>query len=210
VLFLDEIGEISPTSQAKLLRVLETKEFLRVGGTKPITVDIVIISATNTNLEAAVQKKTFREDLYYRLRGVTIEVPPLRQRQEDIPLLVNAFLEEFNEKHHKNVRGLAPEAMRRFLPYPWPGNVRELRNCLESLVLLSATPTLQAADLPAYIQPPPEADEFAIRVGTPLVEIEKAVLQHTLTHTKTKTEAARVLRIGLRTLHRKIKAYGLT
>ena len=209
VLFLDEIGEISPTTQAKLLRVLDTKEFLRVGGTKPIMVDIVIISATNANLEAAVQQKTFREDLYYRLRGVTIEVPPLRQRQEDLPLLVNAFLEEFNEKHHKKAIGLAPEAMRRLLQYPWPGNVRELRNCLESLVLLSATPTLQAADLPAYIQPPPAADELTIRVGTPLAEVEKTMLRHTLAYTKTKTEAARLLRIGLRTLHRKIKVYGL-
>ena len=111
ILFLDEISEISPTTQAKLLRVLETKEFLRVGGTKPITVDLAIISATNTNLETAVQNKTFREDLYYRLRVVTIEVPPLRQRTEDIPLLVNAFLEEFNEKHHKKIAGLSAEAM---------------------------------------------------------------------------------------------------
>jgi transcriptional regulator with PAS, ATPase and Fis domain len=209
VLFLDEIGEISLTTQVKLLRVLETKEFLRVGGIKPITVDIVIISATNTNLEAAVQKKTFREDLYYRLRGVTIEVPPLRQRQEDIPLLVNAFLEELKEKHHKKVTGLAPDAMKRLLQYRWPGNVRELRNCLESLVLLSRTPTIEAADLPEYVQPPPAADMLTIRAGTSLAEVEKAVLRHTLAHTKTKTEAARLLRIGLRTLHRKIKAYGL-
>src|SRR5262245_5161221 len=136
VLFLDEISEISVTTQAKLLRVLETKEFLRVGGTMPVTVDLAIISATNANLEAAVQKKTFREDLYYRLRVVTIEVPPLRQRTEDLPLLVNAFLEEFNEKHQKKLAGLSAEAMRRLLQYPWPGNVRELRNCLESLVIL--------------------------------------------------------------------------
>jgi transcriptional regulator with PAS, ATPase and Fis domain len=189
--------------------VLETKEFLRVGGTAPITVDLTIISATNTNLEAAVRQKTFREDLYYRLRVVTIEVPALRQRTEDIPLLVNAFLEEFNEKHHKKVAGLAAEAMRRLLQYPWPGNVRELRNCLESLVILSSKRTIDATDLPVYVQPPAAADELSIRVGMPLDEIEKEAIRHTLAHTKTKIEAARLLQIGLRTLHRKIKAYGL-
>jgi DNA-binding NtrC family response regulator len=209
VLFLDEIGELSLTTQAKLLRVLETKEFLRVGGTAPITVDLAIISATNADLEAAVRNKTFREDLYYRLRVVTIEVPPLRQRSEDIPLLVNAFLEEFNEKHHKKLAGLSAEAMRRLLQYPWPGNVRELRNCLESLVILSRTRTIEAADLPPYIQPLSAAHELSIRVGTPLDEVEKELIRHTLAHARTKTEAARLLRIGLRTLQRKIKAYGL-
>jgi DNA-binding NtrC family response regulator len=209
ILFLDEISEISLTTQAKLLRVLDTKEFLRVGGTTPITVDLAIISATNTNLEVAVQNKTFREDLYYRLRVVTIEVPPLRQRTEDIPLLVNAFLEEFNEKHHKKVAGLSAEAMRRLLQYPWPGNVRELRNCLESLVILSRKPTIEAADLPPYLQPSPAADELTIRVGTPLAAIEQEVIRHTLALAKTKTEAARLLRIGRRTLHRKLKDYGL-
>jgi DNA-binding NtrC family response regulator len=209
VLFLDEISEISLTTQAKLLRVLETKEFLRVGGIKPITVDLAIISATNTDLEAAVRNKTFREDLYYRLRVVTIEVPPLRQRTDDTPLLVNAFLEEFNEKHHKRVAGLSAEAMRRLLQYPWPGNVRELRNCLESLVILSRKPTIEAADLPPYLQPSPTVDELTIRVGTPLAAIEQEVIRHTLALTKTKTEAARLLRIGRRTLHRKLKDYGL-
>lgn len=209
VLFLDEIGEISLTTQVKLLRVLETKEFLRVGGTTPVTVDLAIISATNTNLEAAVQTKTLREDLYYRLRVVTIEVPPLRQRSEDIPLLVNAFLEEFNEKHQKKVAGLSAEAMRRLLQYPWPGNVRELRNCLESLVILSRRPTIEATDLPPYLQSPPMADELTIRVGTPLAAVEKEVIRHTLARAQTKTEAARLLRIGRRTLQRKLKAYGL-
>jgi len=209
MLFLDEIGEISPTIQAKLLRVLETKEFIQVGGTKAITVDLVIISATNTNLEEAVRKKTFREDLYYRLRVVTLESPPLRQRQEDIPLLVNAFLGEFNEKHHKQVTGLTAEAMARLLQYPWPGNVRELRNCLESLVILSGKPMIEVANLPPYVQPAPAADQLIIHVGTPLEEVEKEVLRHTLAYAKTKTAAAKLLRIGLRTLHRKIKTYGL-
>jgi DNA-binding NtrC family response regulator len=210
VLFLDEIGEISLTTQVKLLRVLETKEFLRVGGTTPVTVDLAIISATNTNLEEAVRTKTFREDLYYRLRVVTIEVPPLRQRSEDIPLLVNAFLEEFNERHQKKIAGLSAEAMRRLLQYPWPGNVRELRNCLESLVILSRKTTIEATDLPAYLQSPPAADEFTIRVGTPLAAVEKEVIRHTLARAKTKTEAARLLRIGRRTLLRKLKAYDLS
>jgi DNA-binding NtrC family response regulator len=209
VLFLDEIGEISLTTQVKLLRVLETKEFLRVGGTTPITVDLAIISATNTNLEEAVRTKTLREDLYYRLRVVTIEVPPLRQRSEDIPLLVNAFLEEFNEKHQKRIAGLSAEAMRRLLQYPWPGNVRELRNCLESMVILSHKPTIEVTDLPPYLEPPPTADELTIRVGTPLAAVEKEVIRHTLAHARTKTEAARLLRIGRRTLQRKLKTYGL-
>jgi DNA-binding NtrC family response regulator len=209
VLFLDEIGEISLTTQVKLLRVLETKEFLRVGGTTPITVDLAIISATNTNLEEAVRTKALREDLYYRLRVVTIEVPPLRQRSDDIPLLVNAFLEEFNEKHQKKVAGLSAEAMRRLLQYPWPGNVRELRNCLESMVILSHKPTIEVADLPPYLEPPPTADELTIRVGTPLAAVEKEVIRHTLAYARTKTEAARLLRIGRRTLQRKLKAYGL-
>jgi DNA-binding NtrC family response regulator len=209
VLFLDEIGEISLTTQVKLLRVLETKEFLRVGGTAPITVDLAIISATNTNLEEAIRTKTLREDLYYRLRVVTIEVPPLRQRSEDIPLLVNAFLEEFNEKHQKKVAGLSAEAMRRLLQYPWPGNVRELRNCLESVVILSHKTTIEVTDLPPYLEPPPTADELTIRVGTPLATVEKEVIRHTLARVRTKTEAARLLRIGRRTLQRKLKTYGL-
>jgi DNA-binding NtrC family response regulator len=209
VLFLDEIGEINLTTQVKLLRVLETKEFLRVGGTTPVTVDLAIISATNTNLEVAIRTKTFREDLYYRLRGVTIEVPPLRERSEDIPLLVTALLEEFNEKHQKKVTGLSAEAMRRLLHYPWPGNVRELRNCLERLVILSRKLTIEATDLPPYLQSPPEADEFIIRVGTPLAAVEKEVIRHTLVCAKTRTEAAKLLRIGRRTLQRKLKAYGL-
>jgi DNA-binding NtrC family response regulator len=209
VLFLDEIGEISLTTQVKLLRVLETKEFLRVGGTAPITVDLAIISATNTNLEEAVRSKTLREDLYYRLRVVTIEVPPLRQRSEDLPLLVSAFLEEFNEKHQKKVAGLSAEAMRRLLQYSWPGNVRELRNCLESMVILSHKPTIEVTDLPSYLEPPPTADELTIRVGTPLAAVEREVIRHTLARARTKTEAARLLRIGRRTLQRKLKAYGL-
>ena len=209
VLFLDEIGEISLTTQVKLLRVLETKEFLRVGGTTPVTVDLAIISATNSNLEEAVRTKTVREDLYYRLRVVTIEVPPLRRRSEDVPLLVNAFLEEFNEKHQKKVAGLSTEAMRRFLQYPWPGNVRELRNSLESLVILSGKPTIEAIDLPPYLQSPPTADELTIRVGTPLAAVEREVIRHTLARARTKTEAARLLRIGRRTLQRKLKDYGL-
>jgi DNA-binding NtrC family response regulator len=209
VLFLDEIGEISLTTQVKLLRVLETKEFLRVGGTTPVTVDLAIISATNTNLEEAVRTKAFREDLYYRLRVVTIEVPPLRQRSEDIPLLVNAFLEEFNEKHQKKVSGFSAEAMRRLLQYPWPGNVRELRNCLESLVILSRKTAIEATDLPPYLQSSPAADEFTVRVGTPLAAVEKEVIRHTLARAKTKTEAAKLLRIGRRTLLRKLKAYNL-
>jgi DNA-binding NtrC family response regulator len=140
---------------------------------------------------------------------VTIEIPPLRQRTEEIPLLVNAFLEEFNEKHHNKVVGLSAEAMGGLFHYSWPGDVRELRNCLESLVILSRKATIEAADLPPYLKPSPTADELTIRLGMPLAAIEQEVIRHTLALAKTKTEAARLLRIGRRTSHRKLKSYGL-
>ncbi|HXH10740.1 MAG TPA: sigma-54 dependent transcriptional regulator [Alphaproteobacteria bacterium] len=209
ILFLDEIGDMSLATQAKLLRVLETKEFLRLGGTRLVTVDLGIIAATNADLEEAVQRRTFRLDLYHRLRVVMIEVPPLRQRLEDIPLLVQAFFEEFRRQHRKTVTGLSASAMRRLLRYSWPGNVRELRNCIESLVLLARGPIVDVNDLPPYLHADPIATEVSFRVGTSLREVEKEVIRQTVAHAKTKTEAAKLLRIGLRTLQRKVKTYGL-
>lgn len=208
-LFLDEIGEMSLSTQVKLLRVLEQKEFMRVGGTKTIQVNVNIIAATNTNLEEAVRRKMFREDLYYRLKVITLYLPPLRERREDIPLLVQKFIEEFKEENNKPIRGIEPKAMTLLQNYNWPGNVRELKNCIESLVVTSHKEFIQVEDLPAYIveaaYPEPE---IKFKIGTPLDEIEKEVIQKTLAYVHgNKTRAARLLKIGLRTLHRKIKEY---
>jgi DNA-binding NtrC family response regulator len=208
-LFLDEIGEMSLSTQVKLLRVLEQKEFMRVGGTKTIRVDVNIIAATNTNLEEAVRQKTFREDLYYRLKVITLYLPPLRERREDIPLLVQKFIEEFNQENNRSVRGIEPKALTLLQNYHWPGNVRELKNCIESLVVTSRGEYIRVEDLPPYIleaiHPEPE---MSFKIGTPLHEIEKEVIQKTLVYVNgNKTKAARLLKIGLRTLHRKLKKY---
>ncbi|HWP46178.1 MAG TPA: sigma-54 dependent transcriptional regulator [Candidatus Limnocylindrales bacterium] len=208
-LFLDEIGEMSLSTQVKLLRVLEQKEFMRVGGAKTIRVDVNIIAATNTNLEEAVRQKTFREDLYYRLKVITLYLPPLRERREDIPLLVQKFIEEFNQENNRSVRGIEPKALTLLQNYHWPGNVRELKNCIESLVVTSRGEYIRVEDLPPYIlkaiHPEPE---MSFKIGTPLDEIEKEVIQKTLAYVNgNKTRAAKLLKIGLRTLHRKIKKY---
>jgi two-component system response regulator AtoC len=208
-LFLDEIGEMSLSTQVKLLRVLEQKEFMRVGGTKTIRVDVNIIAATNTNLEEAVRQKTFREDLYYRLKVITLHLPPLRERREDIPLLIQKFIEEFNQENNRAVRGIEPKALTLLQNYHWPGNVRELKNCIESLVVTSRGEYIRLEDLPPYIleavHPEPE---MSFKIGTPLDEIEKEVIQKTLVYVNgNKTKAARLLKIGLRTLHRKLKKY---
>lgn len=208
-LFLDEIGETSLATQVKLLRVLEQKEFMRVGGIKTIRVDINIIAATNTNLEEAVRQKTFREDLYYRLKVITLYLPPLRERREDIPLLIQKFIEEFNHEYNKTVQGIESRAMMLLQNYPWPGNIRELKNCIESLVITSPNEIISVTNLPSYIletvYPEPE---IKFKMGTPLDEIERDVIQKTLAYVRgNKTKAAKLLGIGLRTLHRKIKEY---
>ncbi len=145
--FLDEIGDMSPTLQAKLLRALEEKAFRRIGGTQDIRVDVRVIAATNRNLEKAIEEKRFREDLYYRLNVITIDVPPLRERREDIPLLAEHFLGRFAEDFRKGPLRLAPEAVRKLQAYDWPGNVRELRNVIERAVLLGSGPAVTEDDL---------------------------------------------------------------
>jgi transcriptional regulator with GAF, ATPase, and Fis domain len=136
-LFLDEIGEMDPSTQSKLLRVLERHAFRRVGGTAKVKVDLGIIAATNRDLEEAIRAGAFREDLYYRLKVVTIRVPPLRERREDIPLLVETFVGEFNRRHGARIQGLSPDAMRLLLGYRFPGNVRELKNAIDSAAILA-------------------------------------------------------------------------
>lgn len=210
-LLLDEVGEMSPEIQAKFLRVVEDQQFMRLGGMTPIKVDVRIISATNKDLSKEVESGRFREDLYYRLKVVTINVPPLRERRSDIPLLVNAFLQELSKENNKNVTQIDREAMDRLVNYDWPGNVRELRNEIESMVVMSTSDRIEVADLPVNIrgaensQPSP-----IIQAGMSMEEIEREAIRKTLEDTNgNRTRAAEILRIGLRTLHRKIQKYGL-
>ena len=157
-IFLDEIGEMSLYTQVKLLRVLEEREFLRVGGTVPVNVDTRVITSTNKDLESAVSKGEFRKDLYYRLKAVTIYMPPLRERPGDIELLANIFLEEYHRKVNIPFKGISPEAVRVLKEYSWPGNVRELKNLLESLVVLNKGEVIKVSDLPENTKKQTEFD----------------------------------------------------
>jgi DNA-binding NtrC family response regulator len=159
-LFLDEIGEISPATQLKLLRFLEEREFQRVGGTRSIEVDVRIITATNKNLRQNVEDGKFREDLYYRLNVISLPIPPLRERQDDIPLLADYFLEKYSRLLSKNVRRLSEEARGVLLRYPWPGNVRELKNIIERIVLLSDDDVIAGREIPAEIGGPPHKTDL--------------------------------------------------
>jgi DNA-binding NtrC family response regulator len=150
-IFLDEIGEVKLQTQVKLLRVLQEREFERVGGEQPIKVDVRVISATNKNLKEEIEKGTFREDLYYRLDVVSIQVPPLRERSEDIPLMVHKFMEEFARENDREIEGITNNALQAMISYKWPGNVRELRNVIESIVVLTKSKVITEQDLPPYI-----------------------------------------------------------
>ncbi len=210
-LFLDEIGTLSPTVQVKLLRVLQEREFERVGGNKPIKVNVRLIVATNRDLKAAVDAGEFREDLYYRVNVVKIILPPLRERKEDIPLLVEHFIRKYSAKNDRNVTSVADEALKLLLAYDYPGNIRELENIIENAVVLSGEPEIASRLLPPGLRKDAgESDIITIPVGTDFKEIENRVIRATLAHTNNnKTRAAAVLGIGVRTLHRKMEQYGL-
>jgi len=210
-LFLDEVSAIPLIIQVKLLRVLQEQEFERVGGNETIKVDVRLIAATNRDLTKMVADGNFREDLYYRLKVITINVPPLRERMEDIPFLVNFFIKEFNDLHNKNVEGITKETLKLMLSYPWPGNIRELKNCIESMVVMSRKSVLEAEELPPEIRNYKIAEEkLEIELGTSMAEIEKRVIKEILEKVEGKRkEAARMLQIPLRTLQRKIKQFGL-
>lgn len=204
-LFLDEIGDIPLSLQAKFLRVLQEQEYERVGGTKTLKVDVRIIAATNKRLDEMVKKGEFREDLYYRLRVVTVNMPSLRERKEDIPLLSLHFLDYFSRKHKKEVTIIPSEVMRLLTVYEWPGNIRELMNCIENMVVMSVGGTLNAENIPPYIMPLQKRINDSI---TPLDEIEREAILNTINAVKgNKTEAAKALGIGLKTLYRKLKTY---
>jgi DNA-binding NtrC family response regulator len=210
-LFLDEIGTLSPTVQVKLLRVLQEREFERVGGNKPIKVDVRLVVATNRDLGAAVERGEFREDLYYRVNVVKIALPALRERKEDIPLLVAHFISKYSAKNNRNVTGVTDEALELLRAYDYPGNIRELENIIENAVVLTSTPKVTPEVLPAGLRKDAKKSGLiSIPVGTDFKEIEKQVIKATLAHTNNnKTRAAAVLGIGVRTLHRKMEQYGL-
>jgi two-component system, NtrC family, response regulator HydG len=214
-LFLDEVSEMSLATQAKLLHVIEDREFERVGGTRPIKVDVRLIAATNRELEQQVKEGKFREDLFFRLNVVSIKLPPLRERKQDIPRLVEAFLREFNIEHEKYITGISRGAMDLLMQYYWPGNVRELKNTIEGMMVLSASGRLlDVSDLPEHILRQVElktpAADIHVRVGMTMEEIEKIAIEHTLRSVGyDKQKAAEILGIGLRTLYRKQKRYQL-
>jgi transcriptional regulator with GAF, ATPase, and Fis domain len=222
-LFLDEIGELDPSTQAKLLRVLERNAFRRVGGTALVNVDLSVVAATNRNLEEAIAAKRFREDLYYRLKVVTIVVPPVRDRREDIPALVESFIADFNRRNGGKIRGIEPQAIRWLSELAWPGNVRELKNAVESAALLATSETIRleefestttsrrTAAVPSRASVPPSpalpADSIVVSAKATLTDVERVVISEHMRRATTKIAAARTLGIGLRTLYSKIRRY---
>ncbi len=204
-IFLDEIGEISQSVQVKLLRVIQNRQFERVGGEKTIDVDVRIIAATNRNLEEEVKAGRFREDLYYRLNVVSVQVPPLRERKEDIPLLVSSFLERFNEENGKNVKGFDSKAKSALSNYSWPGNIRQLQNVVEGCVAMSVSDTVKLADLPDYLQNGSGDKAISIPLGTSMEEAEMIIINETLAFCGgNRSKCAEVLGIGRKTLYRKL------
>ncbi len=218
-LFLDEISELSADLQVKLLRVLEERRIVRVGGNEEIPVDFRLLAATNRDLEGEVAAGRFRQDLYYRLKVVTIALPPLRERREDIAPLVTHFVERFNAELGREVRSLSPELLTALREYQWPGNVRELRNVVENMVLFARRDTLTLADLPEEVRRGARRPDVGVAGGAgsgewiprTMEEIEREAILRTLELTEGhRAKAASLLGIGLRTLQRKLKSYGIT
>ncbi len=216
-LFLDEVGDMPMPTQIKLLRVLENGEITRIGENRPIEVNVRILSATNRDLEDLVEAGTFRRDLYHRLKVITIALPPLRDRREDIIPLVDHFRRVYAKKHDKSVKGLSGDVSRLLFEYDWPGNVRQLRNFVESMVVVDVDGILDVDDLPPELAGvAPEATDRAVEgpaglVGKTLDEIQRWAIEQTLALAGgNREETARILDIGARTLYRKIKEYGLS
>lgn len=207
-LFLDEIGEMTPATQVKLLRVLQERRFRRLGGRQEMSVDVRVIAATNIDPLDAVQKGKLREDLYYRLNVFSLRLPPLRERREDVPLLIQAFVTEFNARNQKSIAGVDHEAMKLIERYAWPGNVRELRNVIERATILAPGPLIEVKYLPPTLSsgpPEPRATQVALSPGTTVEEAERRLILMTLEHTRdNKTRAADILGISLKTLHNKL------
>lgn len=209
-IFLDEIGEVNAGVQVKLLRVLQDHKIMRVGGEKTIDIDVRVIAATNRDMEKEVKAGRFREDLYYRLNVVHIAVPPLRERRDDIPLLLNSFLKEYAKENGKNITGIDNRARALLYKYDWPGNIRELRNCIESAVVMCGGNEITPEDLPPTVSASIAAPSITIPVGTTLGDAEKAIICENLAANKgNKSKTADILGIGRKTLHRKLQEYGI-
>jgi len=211
--FLDEVGEIPLSVQVKLLRILETKEFMRVGGVKPLNVDIRVICATNKNLAEEVEEGRFREDLYYRLNVISFTLPPLRNRRADIPLLVKAFMDEIAKENGKTINSITRRAMSQLTSYHWPGNIREIRNCIERIVVFARGEEIDVDVLPDHLRPREGREagfQFSAPMGQTLDSIEMKYIQETLMEVEgNRTRAAEILGISRRTLQRKLKDLGI-
>ena len=212
-IFLDEVAEMAPATQAKILRVLQEREFEPLGSTQTIKVDTRVIAATNKNLEEEIKKGRFREDLYYRLNVVSLEVPPIRERREDISLLADFFLKRYAEKNKRVLKGFTPRAMDLLMRYDWPGNVRELENVVERAVIMARGEMITPAEFPDMLQeldPEVKATYVNLSPGRTLKDVEKDMIIRTLEETAgNRTHAAKILGISRRTLQLKLKEYGI-
>lgn len=209
--FLDEIGDMPLSTQVKILRILQNREFERLGGTDTLKVNVRIIAATNTNLEQRVANRQFREDLYYRLDVISLTMPPLRERPEDIPFLAQFFIDKYNQLNEKHVLGIDPVALKQMCSHPWKGNIRELENTIERAVVLSQHVILPPQLFPNLdVEHSWQAQKFNLEIGMSLQQIEKTAIERTLQYHKfNKNRTAKTLQIGLATLYRKLKEYGL-
>ena len=210
-ILLDEISETTPDFQVRLLRVLQEQSFERVGGTKTIKVDVRVIAATNRNLEELIAEGKFRDDLYYRLNVISITLPPLRDRSEDIPLLATAFLKEFAGQYKKEALRFSPRTMAHLQGFDWPGNVRQLRNVVEGLVVMANTKEITPRSLPEQLREGKSSGgTISIPIGASMAEVEKEVIRATLVHLKgNRMQTAKKLGIGRKTLYRKMEEYGI-
>ena len=209
-IFLDEIGEINQNVQIKILRVLQEKTFERVGGEKSISVDVRIVAATNKNLEEEVKAGRFREDLYYRLNVVHLKVPSLKERKDDLPLLIDSFIKKFAAENEKEIILFDSKAKAALLKYDWPGNIRQLQNCIESSVVMSNGKQIKLEDLPLSVSEYTGQEAISIPMGISLEDAEKIIIMQNLSANKgNKSKTADILGIGRKTLHRKLNEYGL-
>jgi two-component system response regulator HydG len=212
-ILLDEVAEMAPTTQAKILRVLQEREFEPLGSTQTIKVDTRVIAATNKNLEEEIKAGRFREDLYYRLNVVSLQVPPIRERREDIPLLTDFFLKRYAERNKRILKGFTPRAMDLLMRHEWPGNVRELENVVERAVIMARGEMITPAEFPEILQqldPEVKATYVNLSPGRTLKDVEKDMILRTLEETEgNRTHAAKILGISRRTLQLKLKEYGI-